>query len=770
MSIQPALHPVIRNPLPEPAALQGEPSTASSLFVPGRNCWRIEHSPRAAFLVDADAYFKAFVDAAEQAQRSLLITGWDFHSRTRLLCDGEGRNCELELGEFLNDLTRRKRDLEIHVLIWDYPMIFGLDREWAPLIGLGWQPRRRVHFRYDNTQSLGGSHHQKLVVVDDAVAFCGGIDLTCRRWDTRAHAADDQRRVMQGTPYPPFHDMAMAVEGDAARALGDLVRERWRLATGETLAPVATAKRRWTRRLRRPSRYRATVASASRWPESVTPTLHDVNVAISRTEPPAIGKTPGVGKEAVREVEALYLDMVAAAKRAIYIENQYFTAERIGDALAKRLGEPDGPEVVLVLRELSHGWLEELTMQTLRTRLLRKLREADRYDRFRAFFPFVAGLTEGTCIDVHSKMMVVDDDIVRIGSANIANRSMGLDTECDLTIAADGDEAVREQIRQLRSQLLAEHLGSTPEQVQETVAAAGSLRGAIERLPRDDRTLKPLNDVTEVSDTVLNMVSVADPERPVGMQDLVKVITPDDSSPRSGHRRLKALLAVAAIACLAGLWKYTPLSELLEPQRITAWAKDAGDAWWSPLLVIAAYTPASVLMFPRPVITLFAVVAFGPWLGFAYAMTGIELAAWTSYVAGQRFSRNTVRRVSGPRMNRVINVLRNRGLLAVTALRSVPLAPFAVEGIVAGALRIKLWHFMLGTALGILPGTLAATIFGGQLEAALENPHSINYWLIGGAIALLAGATWFVRRWLVVSTATPADIGKAHDIGKARTA
>jgi uncharacterized membrane protein YdjX (TVP38/TMEM64 family) len=209
---------------------------------------------------------------------------------------------------------------------------------------------------------------------------------------------------------------------------------------------------------------------------------------------------------------------------------------------------------------------------------------------------------------------------------------------------------------------------------------------------------------------------------------------------------------------------------LLEPQRITAWAKAAGDAWWAPLLVIAAYTPASVLMFPRPVITLFAVVAFGPWLGFAYAMTGIELAAWTSYVAGQRFSRNTVRRVSGPRMNRIIKVLRNRGLLAVTALRSVPLAPFAVEGIVAGALRIKLWHFMLGTALGILPGTLAATIFGGQLEAALENPHSINYWLIGGAVALLAGATWFVRRWLVASTAPPTDIGKAHDIGKARAA
>jgi len=724
-----------------------ESGTASPLFVPGRNCWRVERSARASFMVDAEAYFKAFVAAAELAQRSLLITGWDFHSRTRLLCDEDGENCQLELGEFLNDLTRRRRDLEIHVLIWDYPMIFGLDREWAPIIGLGWKPRRRVHFRYDNTHPVGGSHHQKLVVVDDAIAFCGGIDLTCRRWDTRAHAADDTRRVMQGSPYPPFHDMAMAVEGDAARAVGDLVRERWKRATGETIAPVATARRRWTRRLRR---HTASPAS-SHWPESLPTNVRDVNVAISRTEP-AIN-----GREGVREVESLYLDMIASAQRCIYIENQYFTAEKLGDALARRLTEAHGPEVILVLRELSHGWLEELTMQTLRTRLIKKLRQADRHDRLRVFFPFIAGLKPGTCIDVHSKMIVVDDDVVRIGSSNIANRSMGLDTECDLTITADGREDVRDEIRLLRSTLLSEHLGATPEQVQEAVARTGSIRGAIELLPRDDRTLKPLTDLHEVSDTVLNMVSVADPERPVAMQDLVKLFTPDETSQQRGKWWLKALIGIAVLAGLTALWKYTPLAGLLEPQRITTWAREAGDFWWTPLLVIAAYAPASLVMFPRPVITLFAVVAFGPWLGFAYAMTGIELAAWLTYVAGQRFNRGTVRRVAGRRLNPVIDVLRNRGLLAITALRLVPIAPFAVEGVVAGALRIRLWHFMLGTAIGILPGTLAATVFGNQLQAALENPGAINYWLIGGVVLLLIGATWFVRRWLIASSKPARD-------------
>ena len=129
--------------------------------------------------------------------------------------------------------------------------------------------------------------------------------------------------------------------------------------------------------------------------------------------------------------------------------------------------EDDGPEVIVVLRELSHGWLEELTMQTLRTRLIRSCARQIGTTGSACSFRYIAGLKEGTCIDVHSKMIIVDDDVVRIGSANIANRSMGLDTECDLTIAADGREDVRTAIRGFRAELLAEHLASTPEKVRD---------------------------------------------------------------------------------------------------------------------------------------------------------------------------------------------------------------------------------------------------------------------------------------------------------------
>jgi phosphatidylserine/phosphatidylglycerophosphate/cardiolipin synthase-like enzyme/uncharacterized membrane protein YdjX (TVP38/TMEM64 family) len=713
-----------------------------SLFVPGHNCWRIATAARVGFLIDGDAYFKAFVAAARNAQRSLLILGWDFHSRTPLWCDPQGA-C-LELGDFLNDLTHRRPQLRVHILTWDYPMIFGLDRDWAPIIGLGWRPARRVMLRYDNTHPVGGSHHQKIVVIDDALAFCGGIDLTCRRWDTCAHAAVEARRVANDESYPPFHDLMMTVAGPAAAALGELVRTRWRQATGESLRPPTdTSIAFWRRKRTPPAEPRAA------WPETLPVQLDNVAIAIARTVP---ATEHGV---AVREVETLYLDMIAVARHRIYIENQYFTCNKLGAALAQRLTEPDGPEVILVLRQLSHGWLEELTMQTLRTRLIKQLRAADRYDRCRIYYPFVAGLAAGTCIDVHSKMMIVDEALVRIGSANLANRSMGLDTECDLTIEAAGRPDVAAQIEHLRATLLGEHLGVPAATLTQAVRHYGSLRAAIEHLRNPERTLEPLENGPEVSSALLDVVSVADPERPVALNDLVKLFSPRLDADAREPRWSKVLPGVVIIAALMALWHFTPLQQLLDPARINHWASLFGGQWWAPLAVMVAYLPACIVIFPRSVITLFAVLAFGPRLGFVYAMLGIELAAWLTYVAGRRLQRGTVRRLAGPKLNRIIEVLRRRGLLAMTALRLVPLAPFAVEGVVAGAVHIKRWHFMLGTALGILPGTLAATVFGDQLQQVLERKGSVDYWPIAAALLLLAVTTWWVRRWLLAAAHEP---------------
>jgi phospholipase D1/2 len=195
------------------------------------------------------------------------------------------------------------------------------------------------------------------------------------------------------------------------------------------------------------------------------------------------------------------------------------------------------------------------------------------------------------------------------------------------------------------------------------------------------------------------------------------------------------------------LWRFTPLREVATADAAIRWAKAFGEHWWAPVLLMLSYTPACLVMFPRPLITLAAVIAFGPWWGFAYSLAGICLSSAVTWKMGRHMRRDTVRRLAGPKLDRMIEVLKKHGLLAMTLLRLVPLAPFAVESIVAGAIRMKLWHVVAGTAIGLLPGTLTTTLFGDAIETAVTGSGPVNWWLVGGALAVLAVGAWAVKRW-----------------------
>ena len=140
-------------------------------------------------------------------------------------------------------------------------------------------------------------------------------------------------------------------------------------------------------------------------------------------------------------------------------------------------------------------------------------------------------------------------------------------------------------------------------------------------------------------------------------------------------------------------------------------------------------------------------IAFGPWLGFVYGMAGILLSALATYYAGRIMRPRTVERLAGRHSEHAGKVLRKHGLAAMTAIRIVPAAPFVLEGILAGAMRIKLWHYMAGTFIGMLPGVLATSVFGDQITRALEDPATINWWLVAAVLGALAALTYAVRRW-----------------------
>jgi phosphatidylserine/phosphatidylglycerophosphate/cardiolipin synthase-like enzyme/uncharacterized membrane protein YdjX (TVP38/TMEM64 family) len=694
-------------------------SMLDSIVIPGANCWRVEYARRAAFLVDACDYFDAFARAALRAEHSLFIIGWDFDSRIPLWCEDAPSAVPGQLGDFLNYLVRRRRRLVVRVLCWDFPMIYGVERELPMWSGDAWRRSHRIQFRYDAHHPFGASQHQKLVVVDDAVAFAGGIDLTHHRWDTPEHCAGDPRRSFQNAPYTPFHDVMMAVDGAAARALGDLARERWRRCTGKQVAPVGGAP--------------------DRWPEGLHSELHDVRVAIARTEP-AHNSYPEV-----REVEALYLDAIQAARRFIYMENQYFTSVRVGEAIEARLAEQDGPEVVIVLREQCRGWLEEAVMGTLRARLIRRLRAADRYGRLGIYHPVVPGPGEGF-VNVHSKVMVIDDRFVRVGSANLNNRSMGLDSECDLAIEAN-EHTTRLAIAGFRDRLLAEHLGVPSERVAAELARTRSLGGTVMALATGERRLEPIDDLDQWPETVESVAELADPERPVSIDALTQEFLPVTAPEPSGvNGWVKLFGMLMGIGVLFALWRFTPLREVVTADAVGHWAEAFGSQPWAPLAILLAYVPASVIMFPRPLITLAAVVAFGPWVGSLYALAGIQVAALSGYVAGRGLSRDRLRRLGGSRLHALSTRLRTGGLGAMVLVRLVPVAPFIVVSLFAGAARVGLGTFALGTGIGMAPGLIGMTVFGSQVGNALGSDGDLNAWLIGGVIALIAAASLLARR------------------------
>ncbi len=694
-----------------------------SLLREGDTCWRAVRADRVAFLVDGEACFAAIADALENARESIWLLGWDFHSGVRLR-RGRGGGGPDELVPLLESVVRARPGLHARILGWDFAMMYALEREFLPLLQFGAKTHRRIHFAMDSAHPLAASQHQKLVVVDDRVAFAGGFDLTAYRWDTREHLPEDPRRVTPaGSPYAPFHDVQIAVDGEAAATLGSLARTRWRRATGR--------------------RVRAARGRSDPWPESLAPHAIDVAVGISRTMP-SYGRAPEV-----REVEALYRASIASARRWIYIENQYLTSSRIAGWLAERLAAPDGPEIVIVGPRENSGWLEESTMGALRDRTVRALREADPGDRLRVLYPHRDDLPADQMLNVHSKVMVVDDAFARVGSANLSNRSMGLDTECDVSIEARGQDAVREAIAAFRNDLLAEHLGATASRVAEQLERTGSLVRTVEALCGGARTLRPLElDASDWTAEAVSALGAVDPEHPVPLEELLTRFEGEGApAERNRGRAWMGVLAVVVVVVGAALvWRVTPLGDQVTTERLAEALAFFRSSWHGPLTAVAIFTAASLALVPVTALTVAAGLALGPALGIAVAWAGCIGGAALGYLAGRLLWRQSVRRLAGRRLNALSRRLARRGILSSAVMRLVPIAPFTVVNLVAGASHVRARDFVIGTALGMLPGTVLL-IFAADRIAALFTGAGGPTWLWAAlAVLALAGAFVAVRR------------------------
>lgn len=419
---------------------------SNTIFNRGRNCWDVGEVIETGLLIDGCDYYRAFYEAAKSAERYILISGWQFDSSVKLLRGEDVQRDEdsLQFLPFLNSLCDRNPDLEIYILAWSFTYLYWLDREWFQEWYFNWTTNERLRFCFDHDHAFGASHHQKFVVVDGVIAFLGGLDLCSSRWDERDHRPDNPLRVnsrQNQNPYHTFHDVQSYHMGPLAEKLAQMFKMRWKKVCGGELNLPQVSPRRM--------KLRSAIPIAAK------------QVAISRTQ----ARTNGDAKESSQEIRQLFLDGIEAAESLIYIENQYFSSAAIYKALVARMKASDRPqlEIVMVLAKEADAFLEQVSIGILQEKVIRSLKEiaSETGHRLSVYYPASVGKEgEEAATYIHSKLLLIDDRFLSVGSANFNNRSMGLDTEINVSWhATANDRDVVRSIRRARVSLLAEHTG-----------------------------------------------------------------------------------------------------------------------------------------------------------------------------------------------------------------------------------------------------------------------------------------------------------------------
>lgn len=666
------------------------------LFEPGRNCLGVYTDIDVRVLIDGADYFDELAHAMEQAQETIYIAGWEIESQMWLRPHLEGEE-RLSLGPFLRGLVSRKPHLRIYLLIWDMSEVKRFaSNPWAALKPL-WVPHHRLKLRYDDHYPFGGCHHQKFVVIDDQLAYCGGMDLTVGRWDRPEHLPLDPRRNdVFGVRHGPIHDAQVRFMGEPARVLGEQFRKRW---------------------LRVSRRAPHTPRTPHPFTLPKTGMVRGTKLALSRTDP--------IVKPAIREVEQLFLDSIRIARHLIYIENQYLTSVPIGDVLAERLQETDGPEVVIIGPRSPAGWLEEVTVGLLRWRVVENLEKCDVHNRLRILYP-MASVKDDIPTYVHGKVMIIDDCLLRIGSANVSQRSCRIDTELDVTLLTSDSET----IRQLRNSLLAEHLGVEDAEIDaHPLNKIGTLHAMLDDYSeRDsDRRLLPLEEPPDIA--MRNFAHdgdvLMDPDEPRGLIEIAEVFLGHQSRYKILKRIPRGVTAVVTwtalvTASVGVLWFFDIKAEFL--------LHHLSGIHVSLVLLALLFTlgfGASLYL------TIIVVMLLAPLWQVPLLLPGfVAVGALLSYAVGMVVGRGPTNRIFGLQVQDVRRVLFRRGIFSVITLRLLPVSSFAAVGFAAGAARQPLRPYMVGTLVGVIPNVMLLGMVAFFVTRFVFNPNPFSFLIV----------------------------------------
>lgn len=226
-------------------------------------------------------------------------------------------------------------------------------------------------------------------------------------------------------------------------------------------------------------------------------------------------------------------------------------------------------------------------------------------------------------------------------------------------------------------------------------------------------------------------------------------VTDPTQHPLRNYLRIAAVLLIIALVVA---WRWTPLSEFLNIEQLLKLSQSIRQAEISPLIVVPCLIAASLLMVPLSIVIIVSALLFGSWWGFVYAFISGVLSGSLGFYIGSFLGSDVVNRLAGKRIHKISEALGKRGILAVIGLRVVPVAPFTVQNMVAGATHIRHRDFNIGNAIGLLPAITAVLIIMNRIDAGLESPDANS--LVGLVVAVVAvGLVLFgLGRWLVKHT------------------
>ncbi|WP_412723077.1 VTT domain-containing protein [Alteromonas sp. D210916BOD_24] len=704
------------------------------IFQPGQNCWVENKARYSTPLIDCANYYKALHSAIVKASHSIFIVGWDIDSRIRLLRNEDEQRSEAPsvISDLLKWKAEQHPEIKIYLLRWDSSLAFFAQREmWAKEV---WEEKTpdNVETELDDTIPMGGSQHQKIVVIDDEIVFSGGMDVSTNRWDTRDHPVISEERDGPDGEYGPLHDVQMVSSGPVVVDFAKLVRWRWQRVANST--PID---------IREEANNSEDAPLPEVWPDGFPPMFENVQCALARTIPFMDEVEPA------QEVRQMLLDLIGEAESFIYIENQFTTRQEIAEALNKQLKLKPNLSVAIVSSYEPKGKFECEAFWASRIEFKKILENGIDPKRVKLTYSSIEDMKGRKAYKrIHSKVMTIDDKYLVIGSSNLSNRSMTLDTEID-TVLFGNTQQNRANIVQVRNDLLAEHTGRELDDMPALFETEYPVESLMQGQIAHGYILTEVRDEVFTEHSVKNVFrALSDPEEPlISMPTLDGAAVPA-RNPR--RRSIMILLGLTIVGVLGGLMFWASQSiEWLSSDSINAFLEESRGTYFALPTVLLVYVVGGILFFPVTILSLAVAAIFGPIWGPIYGIMGALMSSAIMFGIGKLSGDAGLKKLGGPKVAAVDEKLKRSGIVGVAAIRMLPVAPFSLVNLVAGISSIGILQFLIGTFLGMFPPMIAKGLVGDSIAQIWQNPsaETISY-LIGGIILwglMIWGSQKFAR-------------------------